>query len=259
MSLEKIYQLTPDESQLLYSGEIDNQSIEVRQWQQYRWLHIGDDSVQTLMLLDALDQVALDNIQALLTTLLFCPSAKCLLNLGLGGASIERYLHLKRPEIEVRSVESNEYVIQLAKEYFHLPEAIDIVHDSAENFLSKHNNVYDIILCDIFVADTQASCLYDNDFYADVSKCLDKAGVLAINILPESQEDVINMLLPLKNHFDHIYLLEFPDYMNAIVFASRDKLFDIDRLKTRANNLFEQTGLDLRALPERINILLETI
>jgi len=259
MFLEKIVDLKPDETQLLYSAEMDNQTIEVRQWEKYRWLHLGDDSVQTLMVLDAPDQIALENVQALLTTLLFCPAAKRLLNLGLGGASLERYLDLRQAGIEVRSVEANEKIIQLAKDYFQLPERIDVIHNSADVFLSMHKEIYDIILCDIFVADTQASCLYDTDFYADVSKCLDKTGVLAINILPEAEEDVLNMLLPIKDHFDHLYLLEFPDYMNAIIFASHRKLMEPAILKTRANDLFKQTQLDLRALPERINILLEAI
>lgn len=259
MSLEKIVDLKADESELLYSAEIDNQSIEVRQWQQYRWLHLGDSSMQTLMLLDAVDRIVLENVQALLFGLIFYPSAKRLLNLGLGGASLERYLDLRRPEIKIRSVESNEKIIKLAKDYFHLPEHIEVIHDSADVFLSTHNEIYDIILCDIFVADMQASCLYDNDFYANISKCLDKSGVLAMNILPESEDDVIKILLPIKNYFDHIYLLEFPDYTNAIIFASCRKLADKVELKTLANELFEKTELDLRNIPERLNILIETI
>ncbi len=259
MSLEKIVQLKTDESQLLYSGLIDDESIEVREWQQYRWLHIGDNSVQTLMRMDAIDQLVLPNIQALLSVLLFCPSSKRLLNLGLGGASIERYLDSKWPEIEIRSVESNEQIIQLAKDYFHLPKTIDVIHDSAEYFLSKHDDIYNIILCDIFSADIHASCLYKNDFYANINKCIDKKGVLAINILPESEEDVVNVLLPMKNYFDYIYLLEFPEFSNAIIFASCQKLPNSTELKKRADALFKKTGLDLRDIPDRLNVLLETV
>jgi spermidine synthase len=259
MSLEKIYQLDPGESQSLYSGQIDDESIEVREWQQYRWLHLGDNSVQTLMDKNRPDQLALPNIQALLTVLLFCPEPKQLLNLGLGGASLERYLDSKLPDINVRSVESNEQVILLAKDYFYLPESVDVVHDKADHFLSGHNDIYDIILCDIFVADMQASCLYDEEFYKNISRCTDEKGVLAINILPESEEDVVNVLLPIKNYFDQIYLLEFPDYSNVILFASREKIPDRLELKKRAVDLFEKTQLDLIDIPERLNVLLETV
>jgi spermidine synthase len=259
MILEKIVELKPEESKLLYSSETDKQTIEVREWQQYRWLHIGDDSVQTLMLLDDLEFVALDNIQAMLATLIFCPSATRLLNFGLGGASLERFLNSKKPEIKMKSVESNEEVIKIAKDYFYLPIDFDVINDTADNFISNDDELYDIVLCDIFVADMLASCLYDNDFYANISRCLDKAGVLAINILPESEDEVIKILLPIKDYFDQIYLLEFPDYMNAIIFVSRHKLPDTDKMKVLANDLFIKTKLDLRDLPERLNVLLETV
>ncbi|MBL1142909.1 MAG: hypothetical protein HND53_12840 [Proteobacteria bacterium] len=259
MSIEKIVELKPEESQLLYSGKIGDESIEVREWQQYRWLHLSDNSVQSLMLLEEIDQLVLPNIQALLTTLLFCPEAENLLNLGLGGASLERYLDSKRPEIKITTVESNEQVIQLAKEYFYLSEEMSVIHDTADRFISKHNEIYDIILCDIFIADMQASCLNDEKFYANISKCMDKTGVLAINILPESEEDVVNVLLPIKDYFSYLYLLEFEDFSNVIIFASCKKMPDRLELNKRAEALFKKTKLDLTDIPERLNVLLETV
>jgi spermidine synthase len=259
MSLEKIYQLEADESERLYSAQINDETVEVRQWQEYRWLHLSDKSIQSLMQLDAKDDVILPNIQALLSVFLFCPSAKRLLNLGLGGASLERYLDSKWPDIAIRSVESNVQVIQLAKDYFCLPESVDVIADSADHFLTNHNEIYDIILCDIFVADMQASCLYDNEFYANISKCINKEGVLAINILPDSEEDVVNILLPMKNYFDYLYLLEFPDYSNAIIFASKKKIPNRAELYKQAEELLNSTKLDLTNIPERLNVLLETV
>jgi spermidine synthase len=259
MFLEKIYQLKADESQTLYSEEIENQTIEVREWQQYRWLQIGGDSVQTLMDLKSIDQVSLPNIQALLSALIFCPSAKRLLNLGLGGASIERYLDSKHSEIEISSVEPYEQVIKLAKDYFFLPEGVDVIHDTAENYLKDHNDVYDIILCDIFSEEAQPSCLYSDDFYSNIYNRLDKSGVLAINLLPDSEEDVVSILLPMKNYFNHISLLEVPNHLNVIIFASNQKFSDIDTLIDRANHLYEKTMLDLKDVPENLNRLLETV
>ena len=258
-ALEKIYKLKPDESQLLYSGLIEEQRIEVREWERYRWLQLGGDSVQSLMDLNVTDQIILPNIKALLSAFLFCPSPKRLLNLGLGAVSLERYLNAKRPEIGITSVEPIEQVIQLAKDYFFLPERVAVIQDTAEHFLSTHNDSYDIILCDIFAAEKQPDCLYDSSFYADVFKCLDMNGILAINLLPDSEQDVIDILVPMKNYFDNISLLEVPNHLNVIIFASSQKLPSVDELKNRANILLEQTDLDLRYIPERINRLLETI
>jgi spermidine synthase len=259
MTIEKIVDLKPDESELLYSGQINAESIEVRQWQQFRWLHLSDESVQSLMQLEQPDQIILANIQALLAVLLFFPEPKALLNLGLGGASLERYLDSNWPDLKVSSVESNEQVIQLAREYFSLPEKVDVIHDSAEHFLENHNEQYDIILCDIFVADNQASCLYDKMFYTNISRCINSAGVMAINILPENEDDVVNVLLPIKDHFGYLYLLEFEDYSNAIIFATKEKIPDVSVLDKRADKLLANTGLDLKDIPERLNVLLETV
>lgn len=258
-ALEKIHELKPDESRLLYAGLIEEQRIEVREWEHYRWLQLGGDSVQSLMDLDALDQIELPNIKALLTTLLFSSSPKRLLNLGLGAVSLERYLDTKRPEIEIRSVESSEQVIQLAKDYFFLPERVAVIHDTAEHFLSGHEEKYDIILCDIFAEEMQPDCLCDSTFYSNVFKCINKNGILAINLLPESEQDVINILLPMKNHVNNIYLFEVPNHLNVIIYASNRKLPNVDELKTRANVLYEQTDLDLREMPEKINKILETV
>lgn len=259
MSLEQIYDLKPEESELLYSASDAGEIIEVRQWQQYRWLHLGDTSVQALMKTDAVEQVILPNIQALLAVLLFCPKPARLLNLGLGGASLERYMDVNWPEVQLTSVESNNKVIELAKDYFHLPEKVDVKHEPADQFVQEHTQDYDIVLADIFVAANQAGCLYDESFYANISRCIEETGVLAINILPESEEDVVNILLPMKNYFSYLYLLEFPDFSNAIIFASGKKIPNNDELNKRAEALFEKSQLDLRGIPERLNVLLETV
>lgn len=259
MSLEQIYDLKPEESELLYSASDAEEIIEVRQWQQYRWLHLGDRSVQAVMKTDAVEQVILPNIQALLAVLLFCLKPERLLNLGLGGASLERYMEANWPEVQLTSVESSKKVIELANDYFYLPEKVNVKHDLADQFVQGQTQTYDIILADIFVAANQASCLFDESFYANISKCIEKTGVLAMNILPESEEDVVNILLPMKNYFGYLYLLEFPDFSNAIIFASGKKIPDSDELSKRAEALFEKSQLDLRDIPERLNVLLETV
>jgi spermidine synthase len=257
--LEKIYDLTPEQSQILHSELIGSQLVEIREFDSYRWLQLGGSSIQGLMNVNSPNQILLPNIQALLGTLLFCPKPNRLLNLGFGCGSIERFFNAKLPDLEITSIELNEKVIRLAKEFFFVPNESRIVNDSAAEFLEKEKSLCDIILCDIFVDEEHSVCLYESDFYAHAIKCLGKTGVLAINLLPESEEDVINVLLPIKDHFDYIYLLEFPDYMNAIIFASCRKLPNMVELEIRANDLFEKTDLDLRELPERLNIILETI
>mgnify|MGYP002622548073 CR=1 FL=1 len=226
MSLEQIYNLQPEQSELLYSDSIENQRIEVREWTHYRWLHIAGESVQALIDLNDAHSVVLPNIRTLLLTLLLQPDAKKLLNLGLGGASIERYLRKYHSSIEVKSIEANAKVIELAKEYFKLPPNSEIINSTAADYFAKNRTVYDIILCDIFEDEQQPACLYDQAFYKNLDKSLSKTGSLAINLLPESEEDVIQLILPMKGYFDHISLLEIDDHTNVVIFACRQSMPD---------------------------------
>jgi spermidine synthase len=257
--LEKIYDLTPEQSLVLYSEFVGDQVIAVREFENYRWLQVGGNSIQGLMDVNAPNQILLPNIQALMATLLICPEPNRLLNLGFGCGSIERFFRGKLPGIEITSLESIEEVIRLAKEFFFLADEYHIVNDSAENYLSKHNDTFDIILCDIFSDEQHSACLYEADFYEKVFNRLDKAGVVAINLLPDSEEDVIEILLPMKKYFDHISLLEVSNHMNVVIYASNRKLPSTVDLKEAANELLEKTGFDLRDIPERLNRLLETI
>ena len=257
--LEKIYELTPEQSQVLHSELVDSQLLEIREFESYRWLQIGGSSIQALMDVNSPNQILLPNIRALMATLLICPQASRLLNLGFGCGSIERFLIEKLTGLEITSLESNEKVIHLAKEFFFISDESYIVNDSAEDYLSRHNDVYDIIMCDIFFDEKHPACLYEEEFYANVFNCLDKAGVLAINLLPDSEEDVVEILLPMKKCFGHISLLEVSNHTNVIIFASNRKLPGTVELKVAANELFEKTDLDLRDIPERLNRLLETM
>ncbi|GJM04694.1 MAG: spermidine synthase [marine bacterium B5-7] len=255
--LEKIYDLSPEQSQVLRSEMIGDQLIEVREYENYRWLQIGGDSIQGLMDVDFPSQILLPNIQALLATLLFCPKPKQLLNLGFGCGSIERFCIDQLPDVEITSLETSVSVIQLAEAFFFIGEGCQIVNDSAETFLANENKIYDIILCDIFNDEEHPACLYDDSFYKNLLNCLDDKGVLAINLLPESEGDVLDILLPMKNYFDNISLLEVPNHFNAILFASNFRLPETDELVTLANKCLDQTGLDLRDLPQRLNRLME--
>ena len=257
--LEKIYDLTPDQSTVLHSELVDDQLIEVRDFENYRWLQIGGESIQSLLDVDSPSMILLPNIQAMMASLIFCPEPKRILNLGFGCGSIERFLNKNLPDIEIVSLESSEKVIQLARKFFFIDDNRDVINTFAEEFLANDRATYDIILCDIYVDEEHHECLYEADFYENVFNRLDKEGVLAINLLPESEEDVVEVLLPMKNYFNHISLYEVPDHINVVIFASNGKLPNTDELDVATNQFFEKTDLDLRQIPERLSRLLETV
>lgn len=257
--LEEIYNLSAEESKVLHSEIIDEQLIEVREYAQYRWLQIGGDSIQGLMDVHTASQILLPNIQALMVSLLLSPAPAHVLNLGLGCGSIERFMQHHYRDSNVTSLESNAAVIRLAKSFFFVADEINIVNSSAERFLASDKTFYDIIFCDIFNDEAHPACLYEDHFYADIFSCLDNKGVLAINLLPEDETDVLKILSPMKNYFDSIALLEVPSHFNVVIYASNQRLPGLDELETAAQTLFNNTQLDLSVFPSRINRLMESV
>ena len=253
--LEEIHSLKPEQTQLLHAEVIDGQSLEVRQYEQYRWMNIGGQCIQSLVDVDLPDQFMLPNIQAMLGALLFCPHPEHVLNLGFGGGSIERFFMSKLPELDLTSVDSNESVIHLTKKYFSVPEDYVVVMDSAEHYLSLVNDKFDIIFCDIFFAERHPDCLYEDEFYANTFNALKDQGVLALNLLPLSEQEIIEILIQIRNHFKSVLLLETPNHANIILFALTGEAPSLKVMETQAVKLLYEPGIDIRDVPARLNVL----
>ncbi len=253
--LEKIHQLKPEQSRLLHSGLVGDQRIEIREYENLRWINIGGNSVQGLIDMEAPERILLPNLQAMLAAFLFCEKPSGLLNLGFGGGAFERYFVSKLPELEITSVESSQEVVRLAKEYFCLPDHCDLVNDSAEHYLTQEQGAFDIILCDLFSGEKQPECLNDNNFYADAFRCLKEGGVLVMNLLPLSEKELVEILLPIRNHFEWVLLLETPNHDNIILFALSREPPTISVLDSRAVDLVNVQDIDLTDTPSRLNIL----
>jgi len=219
---------------------------------------LGGDSIQGLMDTNSPSQILLPNIQALLVTLLFCSKPRQLLDLGSGCGSIERFCIKKLPDVMITSLESTEVIIQLAKEFL-IGDECQIVNTSAEVFLASEKRSYDITLCDIFNSEEHPVCLYDDAFYKNMDNSLNNKGVLAINVLSESEHNMLRILSLMKNHFDNISCLEVPDYFNVILFTSNFRLPEITDLEIYAEQYLNKTDLDLRDLTKKSNRVVEEI
>ncbi len=256
--LEKIYELRPDQSELLFSEHVNGQLIEVREFEHYRWILIDGSSIQSLMDVSSPCQIMLPNAKAMMVALLFCPNPQQLLNMGFGGGLFERFFATNYPELKITSLESNETIIRLSKEFFFIAEEHPIINDSAEHFLAKKQTSFDIILCDIFSAEKHPGCLYEAEFYANASYYLDRTGVFALNLIPDSEEDVVTIVIAMKNSFNHISLLEVPGHANVIIFASQCNSLELERvsLEIEIDALLKQTKLDLTDVPQKLIRLL---
>lgn len=229
--------------------------LEIRQFEHYRWMNIAGNLIQSLMDINDPQEILLPNTAAMLASLLFCQQPSSLLNLGMGGGAFERYFLDRFPLINFTTVETSQSVIAASQRYFSIPSGVAIQHCSAEEYLRTSTSSHDIILCDIFEQESHPSCLFQEVFYTQAKRSLTEQGVLAINLSPANEAELIELLLPLRLSFPSIMLLAVPGCSNIIVFATQTKAPNSAELIQRACKLMETKSLDLTELAPQIQEL----
>jgi len=241
-----------DDGTLIYKSDSDGISIEVRELGNFRWMHFGSHAVQSALDLRSPSLPQDPYSIAMLAALLFQQQPAQVLNLGVGGGSIERFFSEFYQHTRLTSVELSDEVIRVAQEYFFVDKDHRIIQGAAEHFVSSDHRIHDIIFCDIFTVDEHPAALSSSDFYEELARRLSDDGILVVNLLPKSESELLAILQALRGAFPWGYLLEFPDHRNIEVFCFKQQSFALEYLEPRAQVIKDATGLDLRTIPSRL-------
>lgn len=253
--LDHIHKLSADDSQLLYAEKTKGHRIEIREHGNLRWMCIGGESVQSLVNTDSPEDPILPNHIAMLSALLFYKKPERLLNLGFGGGSFERFFMDRLPDCSLTSVDSDRTIIQLAKDYFFIPNDYQVINQTADKFLKNTQDLYNIILCDIFNGEDHPDCLRSDQFFANTFRCLTSDGVFVLNLLPASEQALLEILLLVRNHFAYVSLLEIPNHANVLLFAMNKEPPSTAKLEELAADTYSQMRIDLKEIPSRFKYL----
>lgn len=218
-----------------------------------RYLHFGSDWIQGAMRIARPWALELDYTREMMAALLLRPEPdwprKALL-IGLGAASLTKFLYRHRPRAKLTVVEIEPAVVAAARQYFKLPEdprrlRIEIA-DGVE-WLAASDETFDLILVDGFDAEARAGGLDTLPFYRACRAHLGDAGLLSVNLLGRNRGFKASVER-VKKAFDNRAMV-FPscDHGNAIVFAAagepvRTTLSELSLLTVA---LRRQTGLNL--------------
>lgn len=202
------------------------------------------------MSLDQPDKPILPYNIAMLVGLLFRPNPIRLLNLGAGGNTFERFFHAHLPALSVTSVDADSEVIKLANHYFPAPTGHLVHCQTAEEFLLNSNSRYDIVLCDIFNQQGHPECIGRADFYDKLQHSITTEGVLVLNLLPDTEQQVVEILLEIRIHFPWVQLLNLPDFKNILLFCTKQPAPYPSILRERAVSHSNRWNVDLHALTE---------
>ena len=227
--------------------------IDIREEAGVRTLHFGSDWIQGAMRIARPWRLELDYTQEMMASLLLRDDARFPRNallIGLGAASLTKFLYRYYPLTKLTVVEIEPRVVAAARQFFKLPDdplRLHIVIADGAHYVAERNKRYDLILVDGYDANARPGELDMLPFYQMCRTRLSHNGVLAVNLLGRSRNHHAS-LERIKTAFDG-RAMAFPscDSGNVIALAATGEKIEIPigELKEQALELKERTHLNL--------------
>ena len=226
-----------------------------------RYLHFGSPWVQGAMRIARPWALELEYTRELMMPLLLRRERRWparVLQVGLGAASVTRFLHRHRPEARVTVVEILPEVVEAARRSFRLPEAsahLAIVVGDACDYVAASRGRYDLIVLDGFDAKGRAGMLASAPFSAACSARLAPGGMLAVNLLTRRKSAAASVQRLREAFGEHVLALPPSEPGNVVALAAPGglELGSMRELREAARALKAETGLDLAPTLARLD------
>ena len=235
--------------------------IEIREARGVRTLHFGSDWVQGAMRINRPNDLELAYTREMMVGLLLSPNwpvlPKRILQVGLGAASLTRFIYVNLPEAQQTVIELEPVVVGAAQQGFKLPPLgdrlqVEIAEGAA--WMASSTEQYDLILIDGFDAAGETGDLESLSFYQNCRARLAEGGLLVCNFLSRSPHFLKSCIaLDAAFHGQSRLLPQTPGG-NVIALGARSETVSLEEqaLRERSALLTRDTGLDLTPLIARI-------
>jgi len=228
-------------------------TIEVSEEAGVRALHFGSTLIQGAMRIARPYALELEYTRDMMLSLLLRSGPRWprhVLLIGLGAASLTKFLYRHRPRALLQVVEIEPAVVAAARHFFRLPDdpqrlTIDI-GDGAQ-YLATTGRRFDLVLVDGFDAKGRAGMLDMVPFYCNARARLSEQGLLVTNLLTRSR-GVEPSVDRLRAAFEsRVRALPRSDGGNTIALAAVGEPVDIPLgdLRAAARALKQASGLNL--------------
>jgi len=194
-----------------------NELLSVSENQYYRWLCF-DQVVQSVMLKRLPWRLTLPHQTALMLPLLFIQPNK-VVELGLGGGNLARFLRHYFPQLQLYTIESSSAVIDCFDQYFNPQlQGFNLQCSSALDWIYHNKSLNaDWIICDIYhVGQTIERSI---TLTKNILKTCSKKAILSLNLPSPTNEEIDHFLQILRDSYPEkeIYYFHIPNYLNIIV------------------------------------------
>jgi len=209
------------QGELTYSCQSE-EAISVSENAYYRWLSFGcgneEQIIQSVMLKRKPWKLTLPHQTAMMLPLLFF-KPNTMVELGLGGGNIQRFVNHVSNQITVHSIEHSSTVIDCFNQYFNPQNnQTHIECNDSKLWLQENTIDYDWYVCDVYQQEIQS---YNNTIkqLKHLTDNITPNTCLSIN-LPDATDHEVNLLLTLLKEIssDHeITYFHIPNYLNIVI------------------------------------------
>jgi len=223
-----------------------------------RCLHFGSPWVQGAMRIARPWALELEYTRDMMVPLLFHGSdwPRNVLQIGLGSASVTKFLHRNRPEARITVVEILPEVVAAAKQYFKLPEEDDhlrIEIGDGYQFVMGAKTRFDLILLDGFDDKGRPGMLDTAAFYMNCRERLARGGMLSVNLLTRRSGTGPSVARMREAFGDNVRVIAPSDAGNTVAIASPSALATpAGELRPAASRLKAESGLNLLPVLSRM-------
>ncbi len=187
------------------------------------------------------DDLPLRYAQVMTIATIYPEAPRKILMLGLGGGSISTYLGRFMPEAAITTVEIDPDVITAAKTYFGLRETERMRYRAGDGrvFLSRNDELYDLILLDAYRGGYVPFHLLTREFYTLVKQRLTPGGAAAFNV-HDGSKLYASTVKTLGEVFAALDL--YPSGVGEVIAVASASPLDPRALERRAATLQERHG-----------------
>lgn len=234
-------------------------AIQVSEERGVRYLHFGSPWIQGAMRIARPWALELEYTRELMLPLLLRGERwpRRVLQVGLGAASITRFLHRHVPRSRLTVIEIAPEVVAAARQFFRLPEdpeRIEIRIADAHEAIGRGRARYDLVVVDGFDAEGRAGPLDSAPFYARCHERLAPDGILAVNLLTRRKSAAASLERLRRVFGERVLELPPSEAGNVVALAAVGAPIEepFDALFARADALRGATELNLKPTLARL-------
>jgi spermidine synthase len=225
-----------------------------------RYLHFGSTWIQGAMRIARPWNLELEYTREMMASLLLRDDARWprkVLLIGLGAASLIKFLYRNLPLAHLTVVEIEPAVVAAARQFFKLPEdprRVNIVIGDGVEYVLNSDKKFDLILVDGYDENASSGALDTLPFYQSCRARLSDTGVLSVNLLTSNHRFEASITRIAEAFDDRALMFPSCESGNAIAFAVDGDPVEISffDLRGKAMELNNETGLNLMSTIARL-------